>query len=197
MNTFSKYTEKELSFLMKSEDKKIAKQAFDTIYSKYSAKIYTYCVRFLRDKQLAQDVFQDTFIRFYDIVKSKEGIEKIGGYILKIARNLCINAKRDSNYNNLQLDESIIVNPNTDIDHNDNHQLLLMAINRLPDTFREIIILKEYLNYTYDEIAESMEINRNSVGVTLHRAKSKLKEILEPYINEISINEDEYYELRK
>jgi RNA polymerase sigma-70 factor (ECF subfamily) len=194
MIDFSKYNDQELSYLMKSDDKKIAKAAFDLLYNRYSSKIYTFCIRYLRDKNLAQDIFQEVFIKFFKIVNTREHIENVGGYLQKIARNLCINHSQNEKHNEIPFEKSKLIFRANSLEIKQEREIINMALNMLPDHLREVIILKEFLNYTYDEIAITLDINRNSVGVTLHRAKQKLKELLEPYFGELIETQGEKYE---
>lgn len=195
MIDFSKYNEQELTYLMKSEDKKIARAAFDLIYNKYSSRIYTFCYRFLKDKILAQDTFQEVFIKFFNIVNTKEYIENVGGYLQKIARNLCLSYLNDVKPSEVPFEKSRLIFLEKSLEEKEEKEMIDWALNMLPNHLREIIILKEYLNYSYSEIADAMDLNRNSVGVTLHRAKMRLKELLEPYIGEYANSIGEKYEI--
>jgi RNA polymerase sigma-70 factor (ECF subfamily) len=164
------------------------------IYSRYSARIYTFCYRFIRNKEIAQDIFQEVFIKFYKIINSKNQIENIGGYLQKTARNLCLNSVTSRQKVNLQIEESNMIIIDNEFELKQDREIIDKAISMLPYNLREIIILREFLNYSYDEIAEMMELKRNSVGVLLHRAKQRLKEILEPYFSEMVVKESEHYE---
>lgn len=197
MIDFSKNSELELSFLLKSEDKKVSKAAFDEVYRRFSSKIYTYILRFIKDKEKSQDLFQETFIHFYKITIEKEGIAKIGGYLLKIARNLCINSLEKTQVNFVQFERSKLVSNESTMEDKENRELIDYAISLLPIDLREVIILKEFLNYSYEEISECLGINKNSVGVILFRAKKKMREILLPFFEEFNQKEGEKYEFKR
>ncbi len=180
MNEFSKYSDLELSFLMCSDNKEIRKKAFDEVYLRYSSVIYTYCFRFLRNEELAKDIFQDTFVKLFDYIQVKnEGVENLGGYLLKIARNFCLNEK---NFNKskkvVNIDDVEIKYNDDNYEQQQNRELLLKSLNLLPAKYRELLILKEFLNYTYNEIADITEQTRGNVGIMIHRAKQMLKEIV-------------------
>ena len=198
MNDFAKYSEIELSFLIKSDKKDIAKKAFDEIYSRYSSKIYTLCYRFLRDKEISKDVFQETFIKFYEINStSNEGIEKIGAYLAKIARNLCINQTRINKVKKININKIKLSILNNDYEKKQQKEVLDLAIEQLPETYREMLILHEYLDFSYDDIALMTNQSRTNVGVLIHRAKKKLREIFEK-INKIEVkSEKENYGIEK
>ncbi|GEM_PF-202121 len=180
VSDFSKYSEIELSFLIKSEKKDIAKRAFDEIYSRYSSKIYTLCYRFLKDKETAKDIFQETFVKFYEInTSTNEGIEKIGAYLAKIARNLCINQVRTNKVKRVDINKTRLSTYDNDYEKKQQKEVLDLAIEQLPDIYREMLILREYLDYSYDDIALMTNQSRTNVGVLIHRAKNMLREVFE------------------
>lgn len=179
MNDFIKYNDLEICALMLSENTEIRKQAFDVIYDRYASVVYTFCLRFLQDKESAKDILQETFIKFFDYIQvKKDPIENIGGFLLKIARNECINSRPRKkitkvDYNNIEIE----YNDNT-YEQKQNREILLRALDSLPAKYRELLILKEFLNYTYNEIADITDQSRNNVGIMIHRAKQMLKEIV-------------------
>ena len=179
MNDFAKYKDIELCFLMRSDNKEIRKKAFDEIYERYSPSVYTFCFRFLRNNELAKDTFQEVFVKFYDNIKVKnEGVENLRGYLLKIARNECLNIKSNTKRKNVDIDEIDIKYNDDSYEMQQNRELLLEALNRLPAKYRELLILKEFLNYKYHEIADITEQSRGNVGIMIHRAKQMLKDIV-------------------
>lgn len=179
MNDFAKYNDLELCFLMRSDNKEIRKKAFDEVYERHSSVVYTFCLKFLRNKELAKDTFQEVFVKFYDSIQVKnEGVENLGGYLLKIARNECLNIKYHSKLKKVDIDQIEIKYNDDTFERQQNRELLLDALNRLPAKYRELLILKEFLNYSYNEIAEITEQTRGNVGIMIHRAKQMLKEIV-------------------
>lgn len=179
MREFSKYSDLELSFLMRSENKEIRKKAFDEVYERYSSPVYTFCFRFLRNEELAKDIFQDTFVKFFDYIQIKDdGVENIGGYLLKIARNLSLNEKYLKKIKKVNIDDVEIKYNDDNYENQQNRELLISSLNQLPAKYRELLILKEFLNYSYNEIAEITEQTRGNVGIMIHRAKQMLKEIV-------------------
>ncbi len=179
MEDFSKYSDNELSFLMSSDNKEIRKKAFDQVYERYSPQVYTFCYRFLRNEQLAKDIFQDSFVKLFDTIQTKnEGIENLGGYLLKIARNLCLNEKNIKKLKKVNIDDIELKYNDESYETKQNRELLIQSLNQLPAKYRELLILKEFLNYSYNEIADITEQTKSNVGIMLHRAKQMLKEIV-------------------
>jgi RNA polymerase sigma-70 factor (ECF subfamily) len=92
MKGFEQYSDLELSKMLYSDDSSKAKVAFDEVYSRYSKLIYTYCLKILRDEENAKDAFQDTFVKFLNMISKKDGIgiENLKAYLMKIAHNVCM-----------------------------------------------------------------------------------------------------------
>ncbi|HRS02607.1 MAG TPA: sigma-70 family RNA polymerase sigma factor, partial [Bacteroidota bacterium] len=90
MKDIEKYNDSELSAMLNSDNKSISRQAFEEIYNRYSKLIYTYCVKILRDEENAKDAFQDTFVKFLNVVSKKDKFDNIKAYLMKIAHNVCI-----------------------------------------------------------------------------------------------------------
>lgn len=158
-------------------------QAFHLLYHKYKNDVYRYCYRILNDKNLADDVFQETFIKVYENREYFNG-DNFKAWVITIARNTCYNYFRKKK-DEVEFDDSYIgsVNDvNTDFALKD---LLGKAIDSLPLKFREVIILREYEDYSYQEIAEILDIDISLVKVRIHRARLLLKEKLEPLVKEI------------
>ncbi|MGB9702439.1 MAG: RNA polymerase sigma factor [Candidatus Kapaibacteriota bacterium] len=192
MVDFKKYNDNELANLILSKDKKIARPAFDELYRRYASSIYTYCVKMVTNRDEAQDILQDTFTNVFERLKTKkEPIENIAAYLFKTAKNLCINTKNRDNVKKLKVDASKYVTYQESLESKERQEWLEAALNELPIHQKEIIILKEFMNLSYNEIAVVLDIPRSSVGVMLLRAKSKLKDILSPIINDLQEKEKE------
>lgn len=179
MDDFAKYNDLEICALMQSENIEIRKKAFDVVYERHASIIYTFCIRFLQDKETAKDILQETFVKFFDYIQAKKSpIENIGGFLLKIARNECISSRPHKKIKKIDYkDIEIEYNDNT-YEQKQNREMLLRALDSLPPKYRELLILKEFLNYSYNEIADITDQSRNNVGIMIHRAKRMLKDIV-------------------
>lgn len=181
------YDDAKLLELLKGNRKEAAR-AMEEIYERYSKLIYTYCVKFLNDEKIALDIFHDSFIKFYEAVKDGKQIEKINSYLARIARNMCINENKKRDNTNLEFDELLFntENEQLNLEKKEINELLNQALERLPDEFKELIILKEFLDYKYKDIADLMDINMSLVRTRIYRAKQMLRDYLKVYINEIN-----------
>ncbi len=88
------YSDEDLFTLLGSDDEQ-SRRAFELLYNRHSSRVYTYCRRMLNNSALAEDIFQEAFIRLYNAARSHRGtMTNTGAYLLRIARNLCLNEKQ-------------------------------------------------------------------------------------------------------
>jgi RNA polymerase sigma-70 factor, ECF subfamily len=182
---YDKYSDEELIELFKEEGE-TASGAFKAIYDRYSPVIHAYCTKVLRYEDNAEDVFQETFIKFFHNCTKETNNFNIQGYLLTIARNLCLNAKRDRKEH---ISDEYIDNFYSDEQSYEQTELLDL-INRtldlLDDAHREAFVLREYSGLEYTQIAELCGITVVNAKSRVFRAKQKIKSILEPYLKELS-----------
>ncbi len=180
---FSTYSDDVLVSILNDKD---GEAAFTELYERYAPPVHAYCLRVTNDEALAEDIFQDTFIRFYQSVKQKTVITNVPGYLITIARNLCLNAKRDAKQN-IPVDEFTLKEEfSNNFENVELLELITMALDLLDFDYREAFILREYDGMRYEEIAKICNTSASNAKSRVHRAKQKIKEILEPYLKEFS-----------
>jgi RNA polymerase sigma-70 factor, ECF subfamily len=173
----------DLFFRMK-EDKQIAEPAFTELYARHAGRVYAYCLRIMGEPNEAQDVFQEAFIRFYESVQRITTMTNVPGFILKIARNLCLNRRRDRKPY-IHLDEVEDLLPRSPGRDTDVLELITMALDMLQEEYREVFVLREYEGLSYSEIAEVLDITVATVKIRVFRAKRQLRELLAPYMADL------------
>lgn len=180
----SDYSDGELYALLHTDQRE---PAFAELYARYANIIYAYCLRVLADRERAHDIFQDTFMRFYQSAERHVTIDNVKGYILTISRNLCLNEKKRVQAHLVEFDD-MIYNPglNRDAERSEMMMLIAMAIELLPHDMREAFVLREYQGLPYSEITALLNIKVETAKVRVFRARQKIKEILEPYLNEMN-----------
>lgn len=178
------YSDAELFDLMKGE-KKEADWAFAELYARHSPRVFAYCRRFLGNREEAQDVFQETFIRFYNAASKERLMTNVPAFLLRIARNLCFNQKRDEK-EATSFEDYMYVEDDKTNEREELLDLIKMALEVLPDEYKEIFILREYDGMSYNDISEITGQSLANVKVRIFRAKQKVREILEPYLKELS-----------
>ena len=145
----------ELYYMLKGS-KSGSKKAFDELYRRHSTNVYTYCRKVLNNDPMAEDIFQETFTRFFEGAKQERVMTNVSGYLIKIARNLCLNEKSKKYNDKVSLDDLQL--PHYDISYGNRqlNELLQTALDALPKKYREVIVLREYLDMSYKEIAEAV-----------------------------------------
>lgn len=179
----SEYTDVELFVLLTSEQ---GEAAFGELYARYSSIVYSYCLRVMGDRDKAADIFQDTFMKFYQSASRHETLENVKGYLLTISRNLCLNEKKRAFSQSLEFNETLY-NPGVtrEADRSEMMQLITMAMELLPQDMREAFVLREYQGLSYNEITQVLNIRLETAKVRVFRARQKIKEILQPYLDEL------------
>lgn len=181
-----KYTDPELFELVQSRGKQ-ADDAFSELYDRHSPRVFAYCRRFLGNKEEAQDVLQDTFIRLYKSSYSDREMTNVPAFILTIARNLCVNSQKKKKPL-VSYEDYMDVRENHSKDEDELLNLIKMAMEVLPDDYREVFILREYEGLSYLDIANITDSTMSNVKVRIFRAKQKIKEILAPYLADLEKN---------
>jgi len=157
-------------------------RVFSMIVDRYSTKVLTLCHYFMKDEHEAYDVSQEVFLKIYRGLGHFRGDAKLSTWIHTIAINTCKN--KVSVFRRLfarrrEFDESLNVedgapSPEEDAVSRERQLIVRREISLLPVKFREIIILKDIQNKSYEEIGEVLGINQGTVKSRLHRARDAL-----------------------
>lgn len=135
-------------------------------------KIYRYCYFKVHDKHLAEDLTQETFLRYF-AQHSYIHRGKQLAYLYTIARNLCIDYYRRHQEEGLK--EEIAENPMEGVE---NSLQLRMAVEKLPERMQELILLRYVNEVSIKEICRIMEMSRSSVYRMEQEALGRLKKLL-------------------
>lgn len=163
-------------------------EAFRTLYDAFERSLYIYCCRILKNDTEARDLFQEIWLRMYKMRGEQIEVRRFSGLLFTVARNYCLNALRDSkSHLNLSLDdmtdESEMMVRTKDIENADLRELLQRALAQLPFNQREAFILREYVGYSYDEVAEIMGTNAANARARAHRARERLRTIVSAWMD--------------
>ena len=152
----------------------------NTLYRLYATDVLRMCHFYLGDRQRAEDVCQDVFVK---LIRQRPALEdgKEKAWLLKVAMNGCRDLWRGAWLKRVTLgDESMqaIAAPDNREARSEARELM-DAIRRLPPDFRETVLLYYYQNYGIAEIADMLHLSQGTVSSRLSRARDKLKTILE------------------
>ena len=110
-NNFGTYSDEQLVGLLKGPKKK-RELAFNEIYERYSQMVHAYCCCIVKNRDVVDDIFQETFIRFLKKVDTKRECSNIPGFLVTIAKNLCFNYVRNKKHN-IPVEETHLTNGNS------------------------------------------------------------------------------------
>lgn len=161
--------------------------AFVTLYNRHKGAVYAFTSKMLLDRQAAQDVTQETFIRVYE---NRDRLQRTGAFkswLFTIARNQCLNYLRRTN--RLQpLDDEVPVpvgeGAGAQLERKEAIDLVNGVLERLKPDYREIIVLREYQNLNYEEIAAVTRTTVSAVKSKLFKARRKMASLLETMTRE-------------
>lgn len=146
----------------------------------YGDAILRMCFVWLADRTQAEDAMQDTFLRAWHAMAQFEGrngcSEKT--WLMRIALNVCRDHQRSGWFRHIDLRRALEevphpLNPQTPED-----RLLMLDIMRLPDRYKQVILLYYYQDMTLEETAETLHMNRSTVHHRLKKAEALLKTTL-------------------
>lgn len=187
MKNIQDYSDLELYEMVKNQKGQF-EMAFAELYNRHSPRVFAYCKRYIGSREEAKDVFQETFESFYKSTHQEREMTNIPAFLLRIARNLCINYLKIKNKHKILVSYEDYMAVNEEKKYDGDEELLNLinvALDTLPEKYKEMFILREYDGLSYTEIAEVTDEPVSNVKVRIHRAKQKIREVLEPYIKEI------------
>ncbi len=157
------------------------KQArFEHLVKAYSPWLYRYAYWISGDKASAEDLVQETFLRAWRFLDSLKEEASAKSWLTTILRreNARKYERKQLDYTDIEMDsipaEVIPFDPRPEV------VALRVALKGLPPKYREPLVLQVLEGYTLDEIAHIFELPRNTVATRLHRARQKLRRVLQP-----------------
>jgi RNA polymerase sigma-70 factor (ECF subfamily) len=169
------------------------KTAFGQLVRNFQKPVYSLVWRFVRDHDAADDLTQEAFIRAYQALDSFIEGKSFRNWIFTIASNLAINSlrrrKREQPLDqaipeSLQEDSRPSSNPHNQAVASSLKDKIDQAVEKLPEEFKTVFILRIYEDMSYAEIAETLRIESGTVMSRLSRARAKLREMLKDYLDE-------------
>ncbi|MDP4220610.1 MAG: RNA polymerase sigma factor [Bacteroidota bacterium] len=164
--------------------RKEAEKAFSELYSRYGQRIYAFILRMTSDRTASQDLLQETFVKFFNATKQDLVFTNPGGFMMMIARNLCLNWKRDE-HPTLPLEEFLESEHEAGIERDELLNLVTVALELLEYEYREAFVLKYYQGYSYEEMSAITGSTVTALKKRVWRAKEKIRSTLKPYILEL------------
>lgn len=153
----------------------------DIVY-KYKDQMYRLALSIMKNKDDAEDVLQDVFVKCWEQKKRIEKSDSIKSYLFKMTRNRCLDVlkKHSRKYENEQLinHESMHTIENN-LDQIEKLKIVNMLIDKLPEQNKTIIRLRETEGMEFDEIEKITGLKQDNIRTILSRTKKKLKQQIE------------------
>lgn len=171
--------------------------AFDTLANRYASDIYSLLFRLTQDAEEASDLTQETFLSALKAINKFRGEADLKTWLFRIAINESRNRfrwwKRRRRDVTISLDMTIgesetplsetfsnnSLNPEEKALRGEREKLLREALNDLPDIFREAVVLCDIEGLSYEEIAQTLEVNIGTVKSRIARGRDELRRKLE------------------
>lgn len=151
--------------------------AFERLYGDYHPAIYNLCARILGDREEAQDLTQDVFIKaFSSPPVAVGGSVKLRPWLYRVATNTCFNHLRGRD--KLGGDATIIDAARAPVDEYERTQtvaLVEQSLGELNERYRTVLVLRDLHGLPAVEIAEVMAVSRPAADVLVHRARAAFK----------------------
>lgn len=175
-------------------------EAFRDLVERHKLSVLNLCLRFTGNKEDAEDLAQEAFIRVFQAAPNYEVKAAFTTWLYRITVNLCLNHQRRKKVLHFfSLDQSknsqhhaqyrvpdfaAQERPDTDYEQKQVQQFVQQAIQSLPENQRTVLILHRYHDLSYKEIAEVLDTTVSAVESRLHRAKENLKKKLKFVVEE-------------
>jgi RNA polymerase sigma-70 factor, ECF subfamily len=152
-------------------------EAFGRLVEHFKVPVYSLALRMLRNAAEAEDAAQEIFLRAYTKLATYDPTRKFSTWLFSIATNYCIDLLRRRRATIVDLDEVAFGVPSDALDR-EQSEAVARAINRLPDTYRLVTILRYYHDLSYDEIEDVTGLTETTIKTRLHRARRQLEPLL-------------------
>ncbi|MEX2526349.1 MAG: sigma-70 family RNA polymerase sigma factor [Gemmatimonadota bacterium] len=170
--------------------------AFREILERYQRPVFSLIFRMVRDRELAEDLAQEAFVRAFNALEGFNPKYKFSSWLFKIANNLTIDHLRKRTLDTVSIDgapdavsadeqagsriavEDSSERPDAFVENRELGGRIETAIGGLRPEYRTAVLLRHVEGYSYEEMADIMEVPLGTVKTFLHRARAELKEQL-------------------
>jgi RNA polymerase sigma-70 factor (ECF subfamily) len=171
------------------------RQAFEGIVLRYQARIYSLCLRWLGEPEVAEEVAQDVFVALFRSLPTFRGDSSLSTFVFRIAVNHCKN-KRVYRHRRAHGRHDALGPAGTDEDlperdvadetaatdrgtiQGEAARIVTRALAELDDDHRQILVLRDVDDLSYEEIADLLDLPRGTVKSRIHRARAELASVV-------------------
>jgi RNA polymerase sigma-70 factor (ECF subfamily) len=154
---------------------------FKTNILPVSKKLLRFATQLLKDEDEAKDVVQDVFLKLWQKRDELEKVENIEAFAMRMTRNRCLDVIRASKTIPISAEtdrrmKEETVDVHNQVEFTESANQIKKLINGLPDLQRTVMYLRDIEQFSYEEIAETTELQLNAIRVNLSRARKKVRD---------------------
>jgi RNA polymerase sigma-70 factor (ECF subfamily) len=170
-------------------------EAFEQLTSQYYRKVYNFAYRSTGNPEDASDIAQEALLRAFLSLPEFRGDSSFQTWLMRITQNACLDELRKRKRRKVtSLDEPLEMDdgemdrqwavadaaesPEQALERLEDQRAIQESINRLDEEYRVVVVMRDILGYSYQEIADALGINLGTVKSRLNRARNALKEML-------------------
>lgn len=173
------------------------KASLEELMHKYYPRLLNFIYRLIGNREAAEDITQEVFVRVYKSAACYRPQAKFQTWVFTIARNLSLNELRRGKKTAVSLEEPFLSgdgevkrqvadpqgeNPDQELLREEKTAAVKAAIHDLPENQRTAVLLRRYEEFSYEEIAQAMQISVQAVKSLLSRAKNNLRDSLAKWV---------------
>lgn len=164
-------------------------EALKPLVDKYYAPLYRFAYLRVQDQDLALDLVQETFYRFIKNLDHFQEEKSVLPYLFQILKNLHHNFKYRYAHRMRTIEDFLLISrdkpPDEEAMENDLKEKLMRALKKIPEDDQTLLILKEFEDYSYKELADFFDVPVGTIMSRLFYARKKLKEAFLEVTHEI------------
>lgn len=155
--------------------------AFDTLLNRYESKVFTHIYHMVKNRELANDMFQDVFMRVIEKLHNGKYVEdgKFSSWVMRLAHNLVLDYfRKEVKYKMVYEEENVDIFNTTNTSTSEcreaemittqNNKDLKVLIDSLPEKQKEIVIMRYYYDLSFKDIA-------NTLGISINTALGRIR----------------------
>lgn len=171
--------------------------SFRELVEKYQSRVYSIVLAIIGDKNDAEDLSQEIFVKVYRFLHQFKGRSKFFTWLYRLTINTCISArnkkKKDNEIYQFQSEKNLISahilqsdakSPMEILQNKELEEKIKLALDSLSDGLKEVFVLREIEDLSYKQLSKIFNCPEGTIKSRLFRAREELKKKLEPYIDD-------------
>lgn len=171
-----------------------SQEAFEELVTKYQSKVFSMAMSFIRNREAADDVAQEVFLKAYLALPKFHGKSEFGTWLYRIAINHIKDVLRkrgrakEVSLEDVQeisaADENAMEKAEMERETETRRSLVRRFVEGLPEKYRVILTLRDIQGLAYEDISQVLHLSSGTVDSRLHRARRMLRQKLTPHLGQ-------------